>query len=318
MSIDESRDKGRDEGRVPLRVPGYCPDAAIAEEAGRWFALMADDAEAVRHFTAFSDWLAADPRHADAFAGLSLRPVPTQRLRLFGWMRLRRVQAAALGLALCTGVMLGLLSPAALPGAAGHWQTVAQADGSQLTFGPGSRGQVAFTPDRRLVTLTAGSVIVEAARDPLRPLRVETPHGAVQVVGTRFTVIVDEDSSELMVAHGEVRATSQDGAQAVSVRPSQRVRIYPQAVIRDAVPVTEPEEGVAGWRTLREAPLRDLIATVERENDLRILLLPSAEARAARVSGRFHVRDAAATLSLLTEAYGLRRGDAPFGAVILY
>lgn len=306
------------------RKPPLDDDRRIAAEAARWHAIMADDSEVARNLESFSVWLEADERHLAAFTRLCTAP-PTRsaaRCALAGLIRLFRphpvrwaVPALAIGLVIASA----LWSPTGLEVPAGPWQEQVAEDGSMLRFGPGSRADIAFTSDRRLVKLAAGSIIVEAATDADRPLIVETPHGAVRVVGTRFTVIVDSSSTELTVSRGEVQANAAMAPDTpLSVRPTQRVHISRQAVARDLRPAEDAEESYKGWRTLNRVPIADLTAAVERETGRRVLVLPTSATRAALASGRFHVRDAEATLSLLVEAYGLHRTDAPFGIVVLH
>lgn len=308
------------------RKPPLDDDRRIAAEAARWHVTMADDAEVARNLESFSAWLDADARHLAAFTRLcTTHPGPTHspaRSALAGLLRLfrpRPVRWAIPALAIALVVTAALWSPPpGLEVPAGPWQEQIAEDGSMLRFGPGSRANIAFSREQRLVKLAAGSVIVEAAKDANRPLIVETPHGAVRVVGTRFTVIVDSSSTELSVSHGEVQATAATNGAPLSVRPGQRVHISRQAVTRDPVATPDAEEAYGGWRTLNRAPVTDLVAAVERETGRRIIVLPTPTTQAAQASGRFRVRDAEATLSLLVEAHGLRRIDAPFGVVILH
>lgn len=308
------------------RKPPQDDDKRIDAEAARWHAIMADDAEVAGNLENFSVWLEADERHLAAFTRLctgqaapaqsAARSVLTCVARL---LRPHPVRWAAPVLAI--GLMLASTpwSPPDIEVPTGLWQERTGDEGSMMRFGPGSRADIAFTSEQRLVKLAAGSVIIEAAKDPERPLIVETPHGAVRVVGTRFTVIVDTSSTELTVSRGEVQASAaMASGTPLSVRPGQRVHISRQGVTRDPAPIPDAEETYSGWRTLHRVPIDDLVAAVERETGRRVVVLPTPATRAALASGRFRVRDAEATLSLLVEAYGLHRTDAPFGIVVLH
>lgn len=313
MNTERDRKHRRDDGR------------RIAAEAAHWFTVMGDDTDVARNLDAFSKWLDADDRHLVAFTrlcetapladGARARSPLTRLAQSLGLHHLRwAVPVLALGLVVVFAAM-----PKGLETPVGAWQDQVKDDGSLLRFGPGSRAEVAFSGERRLVSLEAGSVIVEAAKDPNRPLIVETPHGAVRVVGTRFTVIVDPSSTELTVSRGEVQATAAMApGTPVSVRSSQRVRISSQTVTRDPAPALDAEESYLGWRTLNRAPVTDLITAIERESGKHVIILPTPATRKARASGRFHVRDAEATLSVLVDAYGLHRADGPLGVTIVY
>ena len=308
------------------RKPPQDDDRRITAEAARWHAIMGDDAEVARNLERFSVWLEADERHLAAFSRLcTAQPAPARSAaraalaRMAGMLRPQPVRWAAPAFAIALALMLTLWPSPGIEVPAGPWQEQTGDDGSLLRFGPGSRADIAFTGEQRLVKLAAGSIIVEAAKDADRPLIVETPHGAVRVVGTRFTVIVDSSNTELTVSRGEVRAIAATApGTPMAVRPGQRVHISRQEVTRDPAPIADAEEVYSGWRTLNRVPITDLVATVERETGRRIIVLPTPATRAALASGRFRVRDAEATLSLLVEAYGLHRTDAPFEITVLH
>ncbi|MDT1842254.1 iron dicitrate transport regulator FecR, partial [Acinetobacter baumannii] len=65
-------------------------------------------------------------------------------------------------------------------------------DGSRLLLNTRSAVDVRFDAGQRLLRLRAGEILLESAamhgRRDARPLIVATEHGAVQALGTRFTV----------------------------------------------------------------------------------------------------------------------------------
>lgn len=309
------------------RETSASPSPPILAQARRWWTLMRDDAEVAEHMAAFNVWLEADDRHMAAFEYVCTEQrQPQHRSRgLFAWLPApfkAPKRAAALAVAASVAILAALPamwnSPdVAIPASA--WETRQPADGSVLQFGPGSRAWMAFSDKRRDIRLDSGSVIVEAAKDPRRPMIVRTAHGSVRVVGTRFTVIVDATGTEVSVSRGKVEASAAGiPGEVAPVTAAQRVRLSASGISRQTAPVTAPEEIRDGWRTLTAAPLADLTAAIQTETGHAILAMPSAAERSGRISGRFFLRDAEGSLALLTTAYHLHRVDAPFGVTILY
>lgn len=295
----------------------------IHEEATQWYAVMEDDSRIADNLPAFTAWLDADPRHQAVFQTLCTQKPASIRSAVSAVLKaascLLRRPAMLLAATACLALAVTFWPGAEIAVPYGQWQDSRPGDGSELRFGPGSQASLDFTSDRRLITLDSGSVIVEAAKDPSRPLIVQTPSGAVRVVGTRFTVIVDSRSSEISVTRGEVRVTPADQPDAgLSVLPTQRVHLTRTLAARDPNTTIQPEESLEGWRTVTQAPLADLTTALERETGQHVLLAPTPAVRAVSVSGRFYVRNADATLSQLVNAYGLHRTDTPFGVTLLY
>lgn len=303
--------------------PSPADSEQVAAQARRWFAVMAVDHDVADNLAAFSAWLDADPAHAAAFETLCRRRAPKaawprRLLARFAGGRRRWAEAAAVaGLA---GVLaFSAASPrpdVSVP--AGTWQARTPGDGSSLQFGPGTRAWVDFSDQRRSIRLAAGSVVVDAAKDPGRPMIVQTGDGAVRVVGTRFVVIVDATGTEVSVTRGKVEVLPTQASAPEPVTAAQRVRFTSTAVTRQPAPTADTEEVRSGWRTFTAAPLADLATAIGAETGQRVVVLHSADSRAGLVSGRFRVRDGQATLALLEQAYGVRRADAPFGLTVLY
>lgn len=202
------------------RPPRGGDDAVAAAAAGWIVRLSADDSaerEAAR--AGFEAWKAADPRHAAVAAGLEAFVDRTRRLGaaapaqraarsalgsvLAATPRRRRLAGAAAGLFIAVGVAALLrLQPATalladLATGPGEQRSSVLADGSRLTLAGGSAVDVGFDAGMRHVSLLQGEVLVEVAKDPVRPFVVETAHGRVRALGTRFIVRRDADATLL-------------------------------------------------------------------------------------------------------------------------
>lgn len=288
----------------------------IDAQARAWWATMADDRQVAEHLALFSAWLEQDERHAAAFEQVCAEHRPTARPRpTTGRTLVWGGVAATVAVAVTLG--LGLAWPGdGIRVEAGQWRQVTAADGSVLDFGPAARARLDFDTTRRTIHLDHGVVIVDAAKDASRPLVVTTHHGDVRVVGTRFTVEAGDVSTVVEVSRGRVEVSTGAGTQVVPLTPGQGARLDKSGIARHDSP--EPEAVRAGWISLTHAPLTELTEAVADHSGRTIVVMPGAAARGAKVSGRFYVADAEATLTLAVRAYGLRRADGPLGMVLLY
>lgn len=118
------------------------------------------------------------------------------------------------------------------PGSSVH---LAWSDGTSLRLEPESALVVekpsASAPAKRL-RLLHGGLSAEAAPQPQgRPMRIRTPHAAVEVLGTRFSIVARGTGSEVTVEKGAVQITRfADGATS-QVAAGQSTRIEPAGAL---------------------------------------------------------------------------------------
>src|SRR5690606_10466449 len=78
------------------------------------------------------------------------------------------------------------------------------ADGTSIALGSGTTVVLlAEDPGKRLI-LSGGHVIADVAKQVDAPLEIATPHSRLTVLGTRFTVEVDNERTALAVSEGRV------------------------------------------------------------------------------------------------------------------
>ena len=255
------------------RDPGFdaSEEERIAEQAAQWIVQLSADDEAARIAAQrdFDNWKNADPRHAamaarvDGFisrvqglrgtdgnqrqaarvaratlnATFSLQQKRSSRVK-----QVKRIGAAlaiALALGLPTWLALKAFPPAYLTAdlrtATGKWETRVLADGSSITLNSASAVNLHFNAARRTLELVQGEILVDVAKDPGRPFVVETAHGSVRALGTRFVVSRESDVTVLSMLESrvEVRAAQQDPnqpAQPTVVAAGQRVRFTAEHV----------------------------------------------------------------------------------------
>lgn len=191
--------------------------------------------------------------------------------------------------------------------ATGERRTLELPDGSQLVLNTASAVNIAFSATERRIRLLAGEILVTTHADPSpsnRPFLVDTPHGVVRALGTRFSVRhMDRDVCRV--------AVFQD---AVEIRPlagSVRVLRAGEQVDFSASGVEQPvsvESSAALWEKgmllAKDMRLGDVIAELARYRT-GVLRCDPAVAE-LRVSGAISLADTDAGLALLASSLPLR------------
>ncbi|QXT36371.1 FecR domain-containing protein [Sphingomonas sanguinis] len=261
-----------------------------------WALRMADPARA--DWDAFTDWLEADPGHAerydraaatllDAEEALSVQPevaapvaiapepelVQRHPLRWIGG-----AMAAALIGAIGVSAWQDRPQPYAVETAAGETRRIPLSDGSSVTLAGLSRVELDHAEPRRAV-LARGEALFQVRHDAQHPFAVQAGTLALIDLGTVFDVRMG-GQTRVAVAEGAVMidpkgaALRLDAGQAVTVDGSQ--------LTRSAV---EPEE-VGGWREGRLAfdgtPLGMVAEDVSRFLARPVTVAPAIAARPFR------------------------------------
>lgn len=292
------------------------PGDALLEEAADWvIRLRYEPADAVTR-RAFERWLAQGEAHARAWAraeqvlgafdGLPA-PIGHRVLRATRKRQGRRaVLRAALG--------LGVVAPAGwiawreapawradLRTAAGEQLTRMLEDGTRLVLNSGSAVDVRYGPAERRLVLVSGEVLVTTGQEQqpaYRPFVVQTPQGEVQALGTRFSVRLVGDRTEIMVFEHAVLARPAHAA-ALRIDAGQRgsftlARAGALAPVDDSAALWEQ-----GMLVVRDQRLADVVAELARH---RLgFLRCDPEVADLRVSGALSLRDTDAALRALAE-----------------
>ncbi|UOD28900.1 FecR domain-containing protein [Massilia violaceinigra] len=315
----------------PVRGAGMRNDA-IAAQAAAWIVRLSGDDEAgrARARAGFSAWKLADPRHAQAAAGMEelLAQLEEVRGQAGGSARPAR---AALGSVLATappkrarravaalGAALALLAGPAwlsantwrpawlladLRAGSGQWRSHTLDDGSRITLNGASAVNLRFDSRRRTVELVQGEILVDVASDAARPFVVETPQGSMRALGTRFTVARQGPATVLSMLESRVAVRSASGGEA-SVGAGQRVTID-AAGIGAPTPI-DPASINDAWRlhqlAVADRPLAEVLAQLQRHRSGRIEFDPATVA-GIRVSAVLPLDDSDGALTLLQASF---------------
>ncbi len=259
-------------------------------------------------------WLAADVRHARAYASLSdmssaLRGMPglarfdeefDKAVPVSLWQRLgpalfpaKPVWALAMMAVLVAGASWFLFRPyggditAAYSTNVAETRDIALADGSILSLGAKSTAKVRFSGGERTVHLQEGEAFFSVAKEAGRPFTVKVDEAEVKVLGTRFNVHKGITGVRVAVLDGSVQVSSITGQAAPILKAGEQA----MAVKSGPIQVSSVSAQRAGaWRSGRlvydDAALVDVIADANRYYHKQIVLA-SQELGDMRVSASF-------------------------------
>lgn len=304
-----------------------------AREATDWLIFLEDEPDDAELRARFARWLSAHPANraawtesaraydligpASAQDGAAVRvfeardvadsvaPLPSRRA-----MALRRLPAygAACALAACLALVavprLTLWWQADYATGTGQERSVRLADGTDVALGPGSAIAVQYSGGERRVRLLKGRAFFEVTHDGAHPFVVEAHGVRTTDLGTGFEVAFGEDSTDIAVTHGAVRAEG-GAAPPVSERlgAGQWARIgWSGGVQRGET--TESE--IAAWRRgqliVSDRPVSEVVDQF-RPYFSGIIILANARFAARHVTGVYDLRDPVGALGALAQAH---------------
>jgi transmembrane sensor len=311
-----------------MSAPDQIPPLEAA--ALEWLLERADgfSAERARDFAA---WLAADPRHAAAFARLershellatlpefreeveaAFPPVvaPRAARSVRSWLAFGGLAAAlALGAFGWSRFSGDFLAPRYATSTDAR-RTVTLRDGTVVELNTATRVRIQFSATERRVDLTAGEAHFSVARDAARPFVVTAGTVAVRAVGTTFNVRHAPAAVEVVVVEGQVEVKPSSASSPAAVSPAPRLQAGQRILVPSAAsapaPQVEPVDAETIRATLRwqpslaefdEEPLREVVARFNRRNRLQLVLAPELGDR--RIAGMFALDQAEAFARLL-------------------
>lgn len=187
----------------------------------------------------------------------------------------------------------------------GQRRTIALADGTELTLNTASAVNIDYSGAQRRITLLAGEIFIATARDTARrPFFVSTPYGALQALGTRFTVRVHDRYASAGVLEGAVAVLDADGGQRLVLRPGEAAHFTPASLHRVAL---TPYGGawLNGMLVARDMRLDDFLAELSRYSEHPLTCTPAVAGQ--RVSGSYPLADLDAILDAVCASLQLRR-----------
>ncbi|MGE8066512.1 FecR family protein [Pseudomonas sp. NPDC089569] len=310
------------------------PTPAQEQAALAWLSLLHDQPSSGDQAT-FSQWLQADPAHAEAYARAQvvweMSEVPARTLAdedalaLQGYLnamnRSRRNSVrrgfGALAMAACLMLMISLGTGwqpsrwiddlgADYVSAPGEIRTVTLADRSQVTLDADSAIAVDFSRGERRVQVRRGAGFFSVTHTG-EPFVVEAERGQARVLGTQFEVRRQPQGAQVTVLSGRVGVTADKEGEQQILTAGQQVT-YGEGAAQPLHPV-DSEAQLAwrqGWLNYYKATLADVVQDLRRYYPGRIVLLNDEMAN-RRISGSFPSKDPQAVLNSLQGVLGFEQ-----------
>jgi len=296
---------------------------AIIREAATWLMKLHSDDATEADQQAWQHWRSRSPEHqrawqcaqrlTDAFSDIPPELGMPVLDRPVACPQRRRAALKALALLLTTAPVAWLAAKlpwedwsADYQTATGERSTIALADGTQLVLNTASSVDVRFDSRQRLVQLYTGEVLVTTAADkmlPARPFRVQTRHGMLRALGTRFDVRQEGMRSHVAVFEGAVELTPLK-APGVVVQAGQQCSF----TANRAGPVRAADDSQALWSQgvlfADKMRLADFVDELSRYRHGRLSCDPAVAEQ--RVSGAFQLKDTDQALLLLSKVLPVR------------
>lgn len=212
------------------------------------------------------------------------------------------IAAAAIGVA---APLAWMLSPKTAQYATqrGERASFSLADGSRLTLNTATRLVMRWTRSRRSASLEQGEALFDVAREA-RPFAVATPHLAIAVTGTVFSVFADEKRTRVAVISGSVDVAA--GETTHTLVAGDSVDAYADGSMSNVLPF-DPDL-ILAWRNgkarYRATPLAAVVDDLNRYYPATMVLAADRK-KDAPVTGEFDIRDQAAAVSALAVAFAL-------------
>jgi len=307
---------------------------AQEQAALAWLSLLHDQPGSGDQAT-FSQWLQADPAHAEAYAQAlvlwELSEVPARTLAhedafaLQGYLKaMDRPRRSVVGrwsgvlaMAACLLLMISLGTGwqpmrwiddlgADYVSAPGEIRTVTLADQSQVTLDADSAIAVDFSRGERHVQLRRGAGFFSVTHTG-EPFVVDAGKGQARVLGTQFEVRLQPHGAQVTVLSGRVGVSADKNAEQQILTAGQQVA-YGEGSMEKLHSV-DSEAHLAwrqGWLNYYKARLADVVQDLARHYPGRIVLL-NDELAARRVSGSFPSKNPQAVLSSLQGVMGFEQ-----------
>lgn len=185
--------------------------------------------------------------------------------------------------------------------AKGEQRTIRLADGGNLITNTDTALDVVYGKHERLVRLYQGEIYIETAHDPLnRPFIVETAHGRLHALGTKFVVRKQESNSYLAVIEHAVEVLpSMSVTERLVVKAGQEITFNNIAIATQQSLSDNATAWLDGVFYADNISLSDFIATLSRYRSG--VLRCDASTSEIRISGAFQLNHPDKVLEILQE-----------------
>lgn len=264
------------------------PDDDIEGKARDWALTVFGERLSPERADDLRDWLAADPRHAEAYdqaeqlmltlSSVDILAEEQRQTRTPTW---RWIAAAGLPLAACLAIGIGLATrPPEILESGRAVRTATLSDGSVATLAPETRLRKVGLLGGRHYVLERGEALFDVRHAQGRKFQVEAGETEVTVLGTRFEVR-HAPSGEIGVAveRGRVAVHRDEGGPTFDAVLARGDSVTLDAAGAHRAKLADPA-AIASWRQGRlsyvSARLTDVASDIGRFSAVRVVAAPGA------------------------------------------
>jgi transmembrane sensor len=188
--------------------------------------------------------------------------------------------------------------------AVGERLTITLADGGQVQLNTNSALDVQYDNQQRLLILRQGEILIRTAADPQgRPFFVQTPHGTVRALGTRFSVRVSGEQTDVAVFEHKVQLSPTHGMPALLETGQQAS--FTAAQTQPEHPLADGQDAWSkGLLIANNKPLGEVIAELARYRHGWLRCDPAIAN--LRISGTFNLDNPKQALRAVASALPVR------------
>jgi len=293
----------------------------IKAAANAWWVKLDSDTVSAREREEFARWLAADPRHRQAFDAvcalwgeldairqrIAKPDIMAAKTPLFH--RPWAVPTLAMAcLALWLFNPLSMLLRADYHTGYGEVRDIHLNDGSVAHLNSNSTLSVSIDGEQRQLTLLQGEVWFEVSPDPARPFQVHAEHGTVTALGTAFNIRLRNGQAEVSVTQHSVAVDVEqaEGQRHAIVSEGQQLVYDPQGGLGTVKAIDS--QTVTAWQrgklVFQNQPLGEVMAELNRYHRGYLLITDDSIAE-RRVNGVFRTDQPLAALGALESSLQL-------------
>lgn len=315
--------------QTDIRTTAPIPCHAKLKQAAHWYALLRDGKAGMQDRLDWEAWLSADKVHLQAWQYIedisqNFKPLgnqPDSRMAVDALStathRLSRRRLLAGATVVVTGGILGgfIWSQAQLStsimalGAnyrtgTGEQREITLADGTRVWLNTASAINVSFDIRERAIELVLGELFIETAQGDTRPFLVETKHGRMQALGTRFNVWRDPVQTRLAVYAGAVEIRTAISRTTRIVPAGQQVHFNAGDINVSEAADDAREAWAQGTMVADNISLGELINELRRYRSGHLGI--ADDVAGLKVYGNFPIGDTDRVLSMLASALPIR------------
>lgn len=310
------------------RAPAGEPSAAVVQQTIAWMVRLQSGHAAPAAWDECRRWREAAPEHALAwerlqgiqnqFSGMPAMPSSLAQRTLDSARKDvgRRKALGLMAVAAGTGsVVLMLQQPwsdsallADLRTGVGEMRRVELADGSVLLMDTSTAVDLHFDADARRLRLLQGRIALTSGPDNgavrYRPLTVQTAHGQVRALGTRFQTQLLADRTQVQVLSDAVELRPQGSSDVRVLRLGEQAWFDAQQVHDLQAGDGDADAWTDGVLVARSLPLAEFVAQMARYRRGHLACDPRVAQ--LRISGVFSLKDTDRSLDLVQKTWPVR------------